>query len=372
MIPSNQNHRASEQDPSASAWMDLSDEGLTRAMDAAFDSSAGDDPSGLPSGDSSGDSSGGLSCGPSSREAASLVAFGSVCRTAFGIDRADTDLGANPAESEEIRARRVAARVLARTTRGDRETGVIDFVSEKLRRSPLLRVAAAILLVQVTVVPLIAWHLTQLPQPDGFLTGIEPPPEVFEQDLPRQREPIEEVETRHAELLGLGSSLSAAILNLGARASAQGEDLSMVATNGPLDRALSDLARVASDARYVLGAVPVSSVGGSMASEDLLLLSLDLEARLIAFDNARRSVGLSASIQALSDALSGADSPDPTRRALASMALLRASSLNLAVPDGPLGGGSVGNDWLTELGNALAGSAPSPAVDGWRRAVASR
>lgn len=343
MTQSHHNHRASDPSVSASAWMDLDDDGLAKAMDAAFE---------MGEAETGGDN-----------QAASLLAFASLCRGAFGVDGAAEELDA-AAESEELRARRVSARVLARTTHGDRDGGVIDFVSEKLRRSPLLRVAAAVLLVQVTVVPLIAWHLTQQPQPDGFLTGIEPPPEVFEQDLPRERESIEEVETRHAELLGLDSSLSSVILDLDIPA----EDSSVGTDSSAVGKALGHLARVALDSQFVLGAVPT----GSLAGDELLVLSLDLEARLIAFDNARRSAGLSASIQALSDTLGSAERANPAHLAIASMALLRASSLNLAVPDVPLGGGSLGKEWVTALGDALAGCDPSPGVDRWQRAIAAR
>lgn len=80
--------------------------------------------------------------------------------------------------------RRVTRRVLARTTREERGWRgdlrlVGDFVSDRLRASVWLRVAAAILLVQVTVVPLLAWHLLKGPERSWFnlsFTAPEPAP----------------------------------------------------------------------------------------------------------------------------------------------------------------------------------------------------
>ena len=66
--------------------------------------------------------------------------------------------------AEEARARRVERAILARTTREDlsrrRDLGlVLSFFGDRLRESALLRVAAAAFLVNITLVPLVAYHL---------------------------------------------------------------------------------------------------------------------------------------------------------------------------------------------------------------------
>ncbi|QDV07378.1 hypothetical protein Poly30_29020 [Planctomycetes bacterium Poly30] len=81
--------------------------------------------------------------------------------------------------ADELQARRVAQRVLARTTREDisrrADVGVIlGFAADRLRDSALLRVAAALLIVQLTLVPLVAWQVWKAPHSGVFQTGIEP------------------------------------------------------------------------------------------------------------------------------------------------------------------------------------------------------
>jgi hypothetical protein len=74
--------------------------------------------------------------------------------------------------------RRVTRRVLARTTREERGWRgdlrlVGDFVADRLRASAWLRVAAAALFVQVTVVPILAWHMLREAREGAFQVHIE-------------------------------------------------------------------------------------------------------------------------------------------------------------------------------------------------------
>lgn len=84
---------------------------------------------------------------------------------AFLVDVREDVAAARPA-GLAFSAQRVTRRVLARTTR--EESGwrgdlrlVGDFVVDRLRASAWLRVAVALLVVQVTVVPLVAWHMLE-------------------------------------------------------------------------------------------------------------------------------------------------------------------------------------------------------------------
>ena len=357
-----------------SAWMDLDDQVLEEAVDRLFDG-----PTSGPTSDSGGKLVADLSGDPADG-VDSLLAFGAACRSALQLDEAGS---VSESESERLRERRVVARVLARTTRGDRETGVIDFVSEKLRRSSFLRVAAAILVVQVTVVPLIAWHLAKQPTREGFMTGIEPAPEVLEQDLPRLREPIEEAPTRHDDLMVIGTSLSAAIVG----ANVEGMNLDTVVASGALDHALVRLAQVAADPQRGMEAFTSEAAGADdtpqvQQSRNLLIRALDLESRLMAFENARHAGGLSSSIRELAEDLEGAiqriaesGTEWTPAMVLAAKALERAAGLNLAVPEGPSGALDDGRDWFAWLADALefdgAGSS-SATVDAWLTAIRSR
>lgn len=94
----------------------------------------------------------------------------------------------------ELQARRVAQRVLARTTREDLgrrgDLGVLlEFFGDRLRDSMLLRFAVAALLVQLTVVPLVAWHLWIEPATGGVRFVLEPEPEPYlYEELPAEEE----------------------------------------------------------------------------------------------------------------------------------------------------------------------------------------
>lgn len=103
-----------------------------------------------------------------------------------------------PGASEALRAKRVAGRVLAATTRAgdsDSDSGgarhvpsgsLLDFAAERLRRSALVRVAAALLIVQLTLVPLVAWTLLTKPAMDGIRVDFEYVEDLMAHELPAE------------------------------------------------------------------------------------------------------------------------------------------------------------------------------------------
>ena len=101
-------------------------------------------------------------------------------------------LTGEPAREATLQASRVAERVIGRTTREDLgrrgDLGlVLQFVGDRLRDSAVLRVAVAVLIVQVTVVPLVAWHLLKEAPRGGVRFVLEPAPErAFEEERPEE------------------------------------------------------------------------------------------------------------------------------------------------------------------------------------------
>ena len=90
--------------------------------------------------------------------------------------------------SEEFRVRRVANSVLRRTTREDLSPRgdlglMLDFAAERLRDSAVLRVAVALLVVQLTLVPLIAYAMRRTDPPVLHLR-FEDQTRVLEEELP--------------------------------------------------------------------------------------------------------------------------------------------------------------------------------------------
>lgn len=101
-----------------------------------------------------------------------------------------------PTAEAQLQARRVAQRVLKRTTREDLgrrgDLGVIlEFIGDRLRDSVVLRVAVAALVVQVTIVPIVAWHLLTEPTRGGVRFSLEPDPEegIFD-EVPVEKDPL--------------------------------------------------------------------------------------------------------------------------------------------------------------------------------------
>lgn len=117
-------------------------------------------------------------------ELSDLRALRVACRAALAGGESHTDASrtaetaAAERASESLRVARVTRRILTRTTREDLgrkgDVGLlIDFATERLRDSAVLRVAVALLIVQFTVVPLVAWHMLRTPEPDRFVIDIE-------------------------------------------------------------------------------------------------------------------------------------------------------------------------------------------------------
>ncbi|MEZ6017466.1 MAG: hypothetical protein R3F49_20295 [Planctomycetota bacterium] len=137
------------------------------------------------------------------REIEALRSFlGSVKRDlggaeALGLDAQHSGVGAQRSSASARSIARVTRRVLARTTREERSWRgdlrlVSDFVTDRLRASVALRVAAALLLVHATVVPILAWHLLTREDRGSFRLRIEraPADPAFIEDLVLPNEAI--------------------------------------------------------------------------------------------------------------------------------------------------------------------------------------
>ena len=92
------------------------------------------------------------------------------CQNAFAESAVG---GATDNASEAFRVRRVTGRILRATTQEDLGPAgdlriLLRFVGNRLRDSRSLRVLAAVLLAQVTVVPVVAYHLLKEARPSAF------------------------------------------------------------------------------------------------------------------------------------------------------------------------------------------------------------
>ncbi len=173
---------------SADDWKDLDPE----AIDRVFGGGSGDRPSGGPDDEQGARPGAGFSVGeeraaPDGSGPLELRGLKELCARALKEER--------PLESE-IQVRRVVRRVLSRTTREDlRRRGdlgvLLEFCADRLRDSVLLRVAVAALVVQVTIVPIVAWHLLVEPSPGGVRFVLEPVPEAaLEEEVPAEEESL--------------------------------------------------------------------------------------------------------------------------------------------------------------------------------------
>lgn len=292
-----------------------------------------------------------------SSEVASVEAFSEVCRAALApeLNARVAGLGEGRLDgasrgSDALRERRIAERVLARTTREDLRRRadfglVIDFVGERLRQSAWLRVAAALLLAQLTIVPLVAaFHFARQPERPDLQVRIEPAPEVYEA-LPERdedavvdggSETVEDLE----ELPPMEAELRAALpadLPPGARTDE--------------GRALAALESVLRGAQTL----------APRRSSSPLALWADLEARVILWRDAGRSEGLAVAIDDVTAALEGASDRD---RALLSAALETARSSQLHVAEIP----SVELGWREALAASLD-ELDDPVARRWREAL---
>ncbi|MEE2940403.1 MAG: hypothetical protein VX460_08465 [Planctomycetota bacterium] len=280
-----------------------------------------------------------------------VAGFADLCRGALAPELCEHANEADERGSSVFRERRVAERVMARSTREDlrrrADVGlVIDFIGERLRQSALLRVAAALLLVQLTLVPLVALHLARDTGDRGLRFRLEPAPEVFE-SLPERDEDYE-VEG------GIG---------------AVGDPLAVEDLLGELLTALvgTPSAEPVTDEGESLAALEAVLRGGRSLGErsgaSPLVIWADLEARLILWQDGGGSSGLAKAIDDATAALAGADA---SGRALLTTALRRAAGMHLAVPALPESPGVVGVRGA--LGRCLEGI-DDPVAERWRRAL---
>lgn len=283
-----------------------------------------------------------------SQEAA---AFADLCRDALA-----PELGGPAGESGErgsqvLRERRVTERVLARSTREDlrrrADLGlVLDFMGERLRQSALLRVAAALLLVQLTLVPLVALHLASDSSDRGLRFRLEPAPEVFD-SLPERDEDLEV----DGGMAAIRDPLDAEDL--------LGELIDRL--SGPEIPApeTEEGAALAALEAVLRGGTSLVERGGASP----LAIWADLEARLILWQDIGRSSGLA---RAIDDASGAAEEADTDGRLLISAALRRAAGMHLAVAKlpAPLDTSSLRG----ALGRCLE-AVDDPVAERWRRAL---
>ncbi|MEM9799855.1 MAG: hypothetical protein AAGA20_05975 [Planctomycetota bacterium] len=234
--------------------------------------------------------------------------------------------------SEALREARVARRVLQRTTREDLgrrgDLGLlVEFVGDRLRDSALLRLAAAMVIVQLTLVPLVAWQLLRTPEPDGFQARLEPAAPDFENEAPSEEEAL--------EVVG------------GSESSSLGGRLAMLRFQESLDESRGALRGIADRLERTRTPLPRTAIGRDLASlaagraqSGTLRTELDesfvgalvrVEAGLSQLGDGGTWVGLPEALDQLA-ALVGDENRSARERALAVRAFSHARHLGLAVP----------------------------------------
>jgi len=240
--------------------------------------------------------------------------------------------------------RRIARSVLARTTR--QETGwrgdlalVARFVGDRLAASPVLRVAAAVLLLQVLALPVLAWIVWRAPQRDK-VTQVRIAEEVVEPFLPAVPEaPLEELlveppreELRPARIapepgpLEVGRALSIAADSLrGSSWPQPGDD--GVWQSSPALRLLVARSRAARSPGETGGPFPVDVLEpGAEAGGLERALRAELLLDLFALSGGEPLAGLGQALAAL-----GSDAREtPAVRHLEALAIERARACGLA------------------------------------------
>lgn len=286
------------------------------------------------------------------------------------------DGGTAPVERDAAAARRIARRVLARTTRLDRGWRgdlrlVLDFTADRLRDSALLRAAAALLLVQVTVVPLVAWHLWRAPEPHGFQVRIERRAPAAPADAAEAHEPIEVLDD--ASLPALASEEHAPALRaLGAAVRAAHAAAGAGRPEVGAERLLRERAEA------LAGTLPEGYVPAAPTTplERLLALDLALDRRLL--------VGHARELGALLDA-TAAELAVAAPGSYAAAVRRRAAALHLvpsqAEPAAPVGVDARGAEAALTLAAdvpalraalAAEGAAEGPWARAWLQALADR
>ena len=305
-------------------FMALDDEALKAALDRQF---SGED---------------------ASQEAA---AFADLCRDALAPELDGTAGGSDERGSQVLRERRVAERVLARSTREDlrrrADLGlVLDFMGERLRQSALLRVAAALLLVQLTLVPLVALHLASDSGDRGLRFRLEPAPEVFD-SLPERDEDFEV----DGGMAAIGDPLAADDL--------LGELIGRLTGSEPVEPVTEEGAALAALEAVLRGGTSLGESGGASP----LAIWADLEARLVLWQDIGRSSGLARAIDEASGAAAEAEADG---RVLITAALRRAAGMHLAVAKLPA---PLDTSSLREALDRCLEQVDDPVAERWRGAL---
>lgn len=287
-----------------------------------------------------------------------------------------------PRTADTLQAERVTQRVLAQTTREDlRRRGdvgvLLRFAGDRLRDSALLRVAAALLIVQVTLVPLVAWQMWKTPHSGIFQTGIEPSSEELAQaleDLPADElagdlgQQVDPVGSRlDRESLEEGAAEAAAVLD---RLPADLPQGLVPSTSG--GRALAAMTRLAGRERCTDEDTEMAaSLGLPDAPYESIVVA---EARLYLLACGGGWDGLLDSL----DHLSATSGLQGASQALAARTIRRAETMGVAVSS--LGESLIdasgdrwqrgGRDWLIQLGEAVRTEVPDdPYVAAWLEAI---
>ncbi|MEM8711086.1 MAG: hypothetical protein AAGG01_09045 [Planctomycetota bacterium] len=289
--------------------------------------------------------------------------------------------------SERLREERVIQRVLARTTQEDLgrrgDMGVLlRFAGERLQESPLLRVAAALLIVQLTLVPLVAWQMLKAPRPGSFQTGFEPSTEELAEalrDLPAEE--VAELDLEDGEWESLSAPEAAAIeLEFGLGKLALEEAMpDTMARMEELEALLADQAAV-SPLGLALDAMTRRGARQTLSEPTTLLEAVVLaEARLFRFQDSGEWEGLPMAL----DRVALAMELSPELRPLGARVLMRAHSLGVKLPELRASGAAGewlkswqrGSDaWLRAIGEAALAvssdaSLEEPYVRAWAEAV---
>ena len=313
-------------------------------------------------------------------------------RSAF----AGSEEGAKTADA--FQARRVAQRVLTKTTREDmRRRGdigvILRFAGDRLRDSALLKVAAALLIVQLTLVPLVAWQIWRTPHSGVFQTGIEPsveelaqaledlPADELDGDLGEDTVPLGTVLDREA--LELGAAEAASVLNLlpAKLASAPSPTTSAGRALAAMTLLASREHCTAEDTALAAGleppAGPFESIVFAEAHLYLLGCGGGWEGLLEALEHVVVMSSGAASPEAAEQSLTQSPS-EGLFPGLAARTMRRAGAVGVAISAEGVSliesaGGSWhrgGRDWLEELGTALKGEAgQDPYVAAWLDAI---
>lgn len=325
---------------------------------------------------------------------AGLAAVVARVRSVNGANGAPSSDGTAGPDADTLQARRVAQRVLARTTQEDLgrrgDVGVVlRFVGDRLRDSWLLRVAAALLIVQLTLVPLVAWQVFKAPHSGIIQIDFEPseaelaraledlPPDEFQNGVGGERA-VSELE-EELERMALEEDLAEVRSILVDRGGRIGTASPSSATGRALqrmtDRAMGSPVRMSSAGAGQAGAQVRAQVGTPSASQRGELAGiLDAEARLYLLGAGGGWEGLPEALENVASvARRSAD-----WRPLAARTMLRAAILGVALPadgEGFLDGSGPGwvrgaSTWLRSVGEAASAAEPAdPYVQAWIAAI---